>query len=48
MINPSTLTFLDNVAQNNNREWFAEHKGEYESARENVLTLVAKPHSGAC
>jgi uncharacterized protein (TIGR02453 family) len=40
MINPSTLTFLKNVAQNNNREWFAEHKGEYEAARENVLSLV--------
>lgn len=40
MISPSTLTFLDNVAKNNNREWFAEHKGEYDVARENVLSLV--------
>ena len=40
MINPSTLTFLRDVAENNNREWFAEHKGEYEEARENVLSLV--------
>ncbi|MEJ5963803.1 DUF2461 domain-containing protein [Pedobacter immunditicola] len=40
MINRSTLTFLDNVSKNNNREWFAEHKGEYEEARENVLSLV--------
>ncbi|WP_432712075.1 DUF2461 domain-containing protein [Pedobacter sp.] len=40
MIKPSTLTFLKDVAQNNNREWFAEHKGEYEAARENVLELI--------
>jgi len=40
MINPATLTFLKEVTQNNNREWFAEHKGEYEVARENVLSLV--------
>lgn len=41
MIRPSTLTFLKDVSQNNNREWFAEHKGEYEVARENVLSLAA-------
>jgi len=40
MINPSTLRFLENVAKNNNREWFVENKGEYEEARENVLSLV--------
>jgi uncharacterized protein (TIGR02453 family) len=40
MIDPSTLTFIKNVAQNNNREWFAEHKGEYETAREDVLSFV--------
>jgi len=40
MINPSTLAFLKDVAQNNNREWFAAHKGEYEAARENVLLFI--------
>ena len=24
-----TLTFLENIAENNNREWFTEHKQEY-------------------
>lgn len=27
------LTFLNNVAANNNREWFAAHKSDYENAR---------------
>jgi uncharacterized protein (TIGR02453 family) len=40
MISKSTLNFLTNVSENNNREWFAEHKGEYELAREEVLALV--------
>ncbi len=40
MIKSSTLDFLESVAQNNNREWFAAHKGEYEAARANVLELV--------
>ena len=40
MIKPETLQFLTKVVQNNNREWFAEHKDEYETARENVLEMV--------
>ncbi|MCD0487707.1 DUF2461 domain-containing protein [Pedobacter sp. MC2016-14] len=40
MIKQETLDFLTKVAQNNNREWFALHKDEYETARENVLDLV--------
>lgn len=40
MIKHETLDFLTKVAQNNNREWFALHKDEYETARENVLELV--------
>ncbi len=40
MIKPSTLAFLESVAQNNNREWFAANKDEYEAARANVLMLV--------
>ena len=28
---PTLTEFLDELAQNNNREWFKEHKGDYES-----------------
>lgn len=28
---PQTRAFLDELAQNNNREWFSENKGRYES-----------------
>lgn len=40
MINPETLTFLTNVTENNNREWFAVNKEQYEAARADVLGLV--------
>lgn len=36
----STLQFLKNIAQNNNREWFAAHKNLYMKAHENVLSFV--------
>ena len=37
----TTLPFLRRLAQNNNRNWFNEHKGEYESSiREPALALV--------
>jgi uncharacterized protein (TIGR02453 family) len=41
MLKPQTLSFLSAVAENNNREWFAEHKDEYQQAREDVLAMVA-------
>lgn len=40
MIKASTFQFLGDLARNNNREWFTEHKAVYESAREDVLQLV--------
>lgn len=40
MINKSTLTFLSNLKKNNNREWFADHKQDYETAKANVVELV--------
>lgn len=40
MIKPETLKFIKDVAQNNNREWFAEHKAEYEAARADVLKFI--------
>ena len=35
------LSFLKDVAANNNREWFAEHKEEYLAAREDFEQGVA-------
>lgn len=40
MIKPETLAFIADVAQNNTREWFAENKSRYETAREDVLAFV--------
>ncbi len=37
---PSTLEFLKNLKENNTREWFAAHKTEYESAKENFKSFV--------
>lgn len=36
MIKKTTLNFLNDVGENNNREWFAEHKERYLAAKENV------------
>jgi uncharacterized protein (TIGR02453 family) len=35
-IKKSTLNFLKNLAKNNDREWFAEHRHEYEQAKLNT------------
>lgn len=40
MIKPETFAFITDVARNNNREWFAEHKARYENAKEDVLAFV--------
>jgi len=41
MLKKETLVFIKNVAENNNREWFAENKHKYEDAKADVLKLVA-------
>jgi len=41
MLKKETLVFITNVAENNNREWFAENKHKYEDAKADVLKLVA-------
>lgn len=41
MLKKETLSFIKDVAENNNREWFAENKPRYEDAKADVLTLVA-------
>lgn len=35
-IKKSSLTFLKQLAKNNNRDWFKDNKSTYEAARENV------------
>jgi uncharacterized protein (TIGR02453 family) len=41
MIEKTTLTFLTQLRKNNYREWFHEHKAEYEEAKQNVLQHTA-------
>lgn len=40
MIKPETLAFLTELVENNNREWFAQHKERYETAKADVITFV--------
>lgn len=42
MLKKETLNFIKDVAENNNREWFAANKDVYEAAKADVLALVAK------
>jgi uncharacterized protein (TIGR02453 family) len=39
-IQTGTFSFLKALKKNNDRDWFNEHRGEYESARDNVLDFV--------
>lgn len=40
MLQADTFKFLKDLKKNNNREWFVENKHRYESAKQNVVTLV--------
>lgn len=40
MIDQKTLTFLEELSQNNNREWFQEHKPWYEESRKKFKSFV--------
>jgi uncharacterized protein (TIGR02453 family) len=40
MIQSETLKFIKDVADNNDRDWFAANKERYENARADVLTFV--------
>lgn len=42
MIQPHTFSFLKELAENNNREWFMANKDRYETARENVIDFTAE------
>lgn len=37
MINESTLLFLQDLKENNHREWFAENRNRYEESRSNFI-----------
>jgi uncharacterized protein (TIGR02453 family) len=39
-IERSTFTFLTRLSQNNNRDWFSDHKTGYESAKLNIETFI--------
>lgn len=41
MINKETFQFLKLVTENNNREWFAENKHLYETAKEDLFPFIA-------
>ncbi len=40
LIQQSNLDFLSKLKNNNNREWFNDHKKEYENERENVIQFA--------
>lgn len=40
MLHPKTLQFLTKLKKNNSREWFNEHRNDYEAAKENFIELV--------
>lgn len=40
MIKAETFNFLKNLVENNNRDWFQEHKAEYGQSRENVIDFA--------
>ncbi|MES2277844.1 MAG: DUF2461 domain-containing protein [Bacteroidota bacterium] len=41
MINQKTLDFIADLKQNNNRDWFLDHKEQYDAARENITEFTA-------
>lgn len=42
MIAAQTFDFLTQLVQNNDRDWFLEHKADYEQAKENVIQFAGK------
>ncbi|MFS2187610.1 DUF2461 domain-containing protein [Mucilaginibacter sp. Mucisp84] len=42
MIYQESIEFLKDLAENNNREWFAANKERYDKARENVIDFTTK------
>lgn len=42
MINPSTFDFLEELVDNNNRDWFMANKERHDVARENVINITTE------
>ncbi len=42
MLKKETLNFLKLLVENNNRQWFAEHKNLYETAKEDLIVFIAE------
>ena len=40
MISAATLIFLKNLSENNHRDWFLDHKSEFEKAKSDVYSLT--------
>jgi uncharacterized protein (TIGR02453 family) len=40
MLVPKTLQFLTKLKKNNSREWFNQHRDDYDAAKENFIELV--------
>jgi uncharacterized protein (TIGR02453 family) len=40
MLSPKTLQFLTKLKKNNSREWFNQHRDDYDAAKENFVELV--------
>ncbi|MEM6263065.1 MAG: DUF2461 domain-containing protein [Bacteroidota bacterium] len=43
-VEPTTLEFLRDLAQHNNRDWFQEHKHRYEQAQKNMIEVAERLH----
>lgn len=39
-IQPTTLTYLKDLAKHNNRDWFTKHKNSYAAAQENMIAFA--------
>lgn len=42
MIDPRTFEFLSGLKANNTREWFKDHRSDYEDAKANLIEVAAK------
>jgi uncharacterized protein (TIGR02453 family) len=48
MIQPATLRFIKELTKNNHKEWFNEHRKQYETAKQNfreLVELIIREHS---
>lgn len=46
MLQPGTITFLKQLAKNNNKPWFDKHREDYAAAKENFESIVDDLLSG--